>query len=357
MILGVPREIKSAENRVSLTPDAVVNLVAHGHSVLVEEGAGRGAGIADESYGAAGAKLVREAATVFEEAEMIVKVKEPQPGECRMLREGQILFTYLHLAPDPDQASMLLDSGCIAIACETVTDSRGTLPLLTPMSEVAGRMAIQAGAHCLERAAGGSGVLLGGVPGTRPASVVVVGCGVAGSHAIDVAIGMGARVQAFDVSLPVLRSLADRWGPRVETTFSTKSALEDSIAEADLVVGAVLVPGAEAPKVISQKNHFSNEGRERDGRYLDRPGWLRGDESTDESRRSNLRRERRGSLLRCEYSWCSAPHVDIRSHERDCPVRVRSREQGSSVSAEGRCESPSWYECLSRDSHTPGRSR
>jgi alanine dehydrogenase len=248
--VGVPREIKNHEYRVGLTPAGVRELKAHGHAVLVEAGAGAGIGIADAAYAKAGARVLRSAEAVFDAAELIVKVKEPQPRECRRLREGQVLFTYLHLAPDPAQARALIRSRCVAIAYETVTDARGGLPLLAPMSEVAGRMSVQAGAHALEKAQGGLGVLVGGVPGVAPAEVLILGGGVVGYNAARVAVGMGARVTVLDKSIARLKQLDELFGGRLLTAYSTADAVEQHVLAADLVIGAVLVPGAAAPKLV-----------------------------------------------------------------------------------------------------------
>jgi len=252
MLIGVPKEIKVHEYRVGLTPAGVRELTAHGHQVLIQASAGLGIGIADAQYVAAGASIVDTAAEIFARSEMVIKVKEPQPVECAMLREGQVLFTYLHLAPDPAQTQGLIDSGCVAIAYETVTDGRGGLPLLAPMSEVAGRMSIQAGAHALEKAQGGTGVLLGGVPGVAPADVVVIGGGVVGYNAARLAVGMGARVTILDRSLPRLAWLDTTFDGRLTTLYSTADALETAVIHADLVIGAVLVPGAAAPKLVTR---------------------------------------------------------------------------------------------------------
>jgi alanine dehydrogenase len=252
MLIGVPTEIKSDEYRVGLTPTSVREVVAAGHSVIVESGAGAGIGMPDDIYARAGAQIVADAAQIFRRADLVVKVKEPQPVECAQLREGQILFTYLHLAPDPEQAAALVRSGVIAIAYETVTGPGGSLPLLAPMSEVAGRMAVQAGAHCLEREAGGAGILLGGVPGVKAANVVVIGGGVVGTNAIRVAMGMEAQVTVIDRSLRRLQELDFQFGGRLNTIYSTTEALEEYVADADLVVGAVLVPGAAAPRLVTR---------------------------------------------------------------------------------------------------------
>jgi len=252
MLIGTPKEIKNHEYRVGLTPGGARELKVHGHQVLIQKGAGLGIGISDAAYVAAGAELVDTAAEIFQRAEMIIKVKEPQPIECQMLRPGQILFTYLHLAPDPQQTKGLVESGCIAIAYETVTDRAGGLPLLAPMSEVAGRMSIQAGAHAMEKAQGGNGVLMGGVPGVAPAEVLVIGGGVVGYNAARVAVGMGANVTILDRSIPRLNWLDTVFDGRLQTLYSTADALESCISKADLVIGAVLVPGAAAPKLVTR---------------------------------------------------------------------------------------------------------
>lgn len=251
MLIGVPKEIKNHEYRVGMTPGGVLELVRHGHRVIVETNAGAGIGFNDETYIKAGAEIVKHAKDVFAAAEMIVKVKEPQKEECRMLKSGQILFAYLHLAPDPEQTKELLDSDCIAIAYETVTDDQGGLPLLAPMSEVGGRLSIQAGAHSLEKHKGGSGILLGGVPGVKPANVVVIGGGVVGINAARMAAGLNADVTILDRSLNVLKKIDDQFGGRIKTLYSNYMNLEQEIAEADLVIGAVLIPGAAAPKLLT----------------------------------------------------------------------------------------------------------
>ncbi len=253
MRVGCPREIKNHEYRVGLTPGSVREYVAHGHEVLVETGAGAGIGADDNAYRAAGATIAKIAADVFAKSDMIVKVKEPQPNEWVQLRDGQILYTYLHLAPDPEQTKGLLASGVTAIAYETVTDDRGGLPLLAPMSEVAGRLSIQAGATALQKANGGRGVLLGGVPGVLPGKVTVLGGGVVGLHAARMAAGLGADVTIIDRSIPRLRQLDDIFGGRVHTRYSTVEALEEECFSADIVVGAVLIPGAAAPKLVSRE--------------------------------------------------------------------------------------------------------
>jgi alanine dehydrogenase len=251
MLIGVPKEIKNHEYRVGLTPGSVRELTAHGHKVQVETGAGNGIGMRDEDYVAAGATIAPNPQHIFAQAELIVKVKEPQAAERKQLRQGQVLFTYLHLAPDPEQTKDLVASGATCVAYETVTSARGGLPLLAPMSEVAGRMSIQAGATALQKAHGGRGVLLGGVPGVEPGKVVILGGGVVGSHAADMAVGLGADVVVIDRSVDVLRSLNAHWGGRVKTVVSTRDAVEKHILQADLVIGGVLIPGAAAPKLVS----------------------------------------------------------------------------------------------------------
>ena len=253
MKIGVPKEIKNHEYRVGLTPGSVRELVLQGHEVMIETQAGSGVDFFDDYYQSMGATIVDTADEIFSRSELIIKVKEPQPNECKMLHEGQILFTSLHLAPDAQQTRLLVESGCTAIAYETITDQHGRLPLLSPMSEVAGRMSIQAGAHCLEKAQGGRGMLLGGVPGVRPASVLVIGGGVVGTNAIRMAVGMEAYVTVLDKSIQRLRELDDFFGSRLNTIYATRENLEHYLTEADLVVGAVLIPGAAAPKLISRE--------------------------------------------------------------------------------------------------------
>ena len=253
MRIGVPKEIKTHEYRVGLTPGAAREYAARGHQVLVETGAGAGIGAGDEVYRAIGADILDSAEEVFAAADMIVKVKEPQPAEWKRLSEGQILFTYLHLAADPDQARGLIESGCTAIAYETVTDGRGGLPLLAPMSEVAGRLSIEAAGTALKRYNGGRGLLLGGVPGVAPARVVVIGGGVVGTHAARMATGLGAEVTILDRSIPRLRELDELFGGRVRTRYSTTEAIEQEIAGADVVIGAVLIPGGAAPKLVRRE--------------------------------------------------------------------------------------------------------
>jgi len=254
MRIGVPTEIKNREYRVGLVPDSVKELTSRGHSVLVQSGAGAGIGSDDDAYRAVGAEIAPDAAAVFANSDMIVKVKEPQEVEWKMLRSDQILFTYLHLAPDPAQTIGLMESGCTAIAYETVTDAQGGLPLLAPMSEVAGRLSIIEGGYFLKKTGGGRGLLLSGVPGTDPANIVILGGGVVGTNAAKLAVGVGANVIILDRSVPRLRYLDDVFGGSLTTKFSTGNAIEDALATADLVVGAVLIPGAAAPRLVRREH-------------------------------------------------------------------------------------------------------
>src|SRR5690349_4995682 len=252
MLVGVPKEIKNHEYRVGLTPPSVRELTSRGIDVIVQQGAGEQIGLSDDQYMAAGASMVAKAEEIFARADMIVKVKEPQPVECAMLREGQVLYTYLHLAPDPEQTAALVKSGAICIAYETITGPGGGLPLLAPMSEVAGRMSIQAGASHLEKSKGGMGLLLGGVPGVAPGHVVIIGAGVVGTNALQMAVGTGARVSVLDKNVDRLRQLDLIYGNRISTLYSNAHAIEEAVLSADLVIGGVLVPGAAAPKLVTR---------------------------------------------------------------------------------------------------------
>ena len=252
MLVGVPKEIKNHEYRVGLTPASARELVMRGHQVIVQQGAGADIGLTDDQYLAAGATIVNAASDVFARADMVIKVKEPQPLECAMLRAGQVLYTYLHLAPDPEQTAALIQSGAICIAYETITGQGGGLPLLAPMSEVAGRMSIQAGAAHLEKSKGGSGLLLGGVPGVAAGHVVILGAGVVGSNALQMAVGLGSRVTVLDKNVDRLRQLDLVFGNRISTQYSNAHALEEAVLSADLVIGGVLVPGAAAPKLVTR---------------------------------------------------------------------------------------------------------
>lgn len=253
MKIGVPKEIKNHEYRVGLSPASAKELIAHGHEVKIATGAAAGIGLTDNVYKKLGAKIADSNEAIYAESDMVVKVKEPQPNECKQLSKGQLLFTYLHLSPDPEQTTLLLESGVTAVAYETVAGPGNTLPLLAPMSEVAGRLAAQAGAHCLERAQGGCGVLMGGVPGTEPAKVLVIGGGVVGQNAAYIARGMGANVTILDRSIAKLRQLDVEFGGKANCVYSTKEAIERYAAESDLVIGAVLVPGANAPKLVTHE--------------------------------------------------------------------------------------------------------
>jgi alanine dehydrogenase len=253
MLVGVPKEIKPHEYRVGLVPGSVRELIHHGHQVVLQSGAGLGSGFPDSTYEAIGARIVPSAAEVFATAALVVKVKEPLSPEIAMLRPGQVLFTYLHLAADKAQTEGLLASGCIAVAYETVTDARGGLPLLSPMSEVAGRMSVQVGAHNLEKEQGGAGILLGGVPGVPAADVVVIGGGVAGTNAVRMAMGLEARVTVIEKNLQRLYDLDLQFGPSLNTRYSTVEAIEELVTNADLVIGAVLVPGAAAPRLVTRE--------------------------------------------------------------------------------------------------------
>jgi alanine dehydrogenase len=253
MLVGIPKEIKTHEYRVGLVPGWVRELIHHGHQVVVQSGAGEGSGFPDAAYEAVGARVVLSEHQVFAEADMVVKVKEPLPPEIAMLRRGQVLFTYLHLAADKAQTLGLLESGCIAIAYETVTDARGGLPLLSPMSEVAGRMSVQVGAHHLEKEQGGAGILLGGVPGVPAADMVVIGGGVSGTNAVRMAMGLEARVTVIEKNIQRLYDLDLQFGPSLNTRYSTVEAIEELVTNADLVIGAVLVPGAAAPKLVTEE--------------------------------------------------------------------------------------------------------
>jgi alanine dehydrogenase len=254
MKIGVPTEIKNHEYRVGLVPGSVRELTSRGHEVFVQAGAGAGIGMLDDAYEAVGATIVADAAEVFDSAEMIVKVKEPQAVERAMLRQDHILYTYLHLAPDPEQTEDLVESGATCIAYETVTDERGRLPLLAPMSEVAGRLSIQAGAACLEKSRGGSGILLGGVPGVQPGKVMIIGGGTVGFNATQMAVGLGARVMVLDRNVDVLRHFDAVFGVKVETVYSGKDAIEMHLEHVDLVIGGVLIPGAAAPKLVTREH-------------------------------------------------------------------------------------------------------
>ena len=348
MLVGVPKEIKDNEFRVAMTPAAVAELVHHGHRAIVEKGAGVGSGSPDEEYARAGAELVDTPAEIFARAEMVVKVKEPLAEERKLLRPGQILFTYLHLAPDLPQTQDLIASGAVCIAYETVTDAQGRLPLLTPMSEVAGRLAPQVGAHALEKAQGGRGVLLGGVPGVAAANVLILGGGVSGSHAATIAVGMGASVTIVDRSHDALRRLSAQFGSSLRTVYSTRASIADLVTRADLVIGAVLLPGAAAPKLITRADAGDDAARRRDRRRRDRPGGLLRDIEADDPFEPDLRRRRHRPLLRRQHAGRGGAHVDLRPQPRDAPLHPGARRQGLARRAAGRSASPSGPECLRR---------
>ena len=333
MLVGVPKEIKDNEFRVGMTPAAVAELVHHGHSAIVEKGAGAGSGSPDEEYVRSGAELVDTPQQIFARADMIVKVKEPLAQERKLLRPGQILFTYLHLAPDRPQTEDLIASGAICIAYETVTDPQGRLPLLTPMSEVAGRLAPQVGAHSLEKAQGGRGVLLGGVPGVAAANVLVLGGGVSGTHAATIAVGMGASVTVVDRSHEALRRLSTQFGSALRTVYSTRASIADLVTSADLVIGAVLLPGAAAPKLITRAHAGDDAPGRRHRRRRDRPGRLLRDVEADDPFESDLCRRRHRSLLRRQHARRSCAHLDLRAQSRDAALHPRARRQGLATGA------------------------
>ena len=314
MLIGVPKEIKNHEYRVGLSPASVREVVAHGHRVMVQQNAGEGIGASDAEYESAGALIAATAEEIFAAAELIVKVKEPQAKERAMLREGQVLYTYLHLAPDPEQTRDLVNSGAVCIAYETVTSPLGGLPLLAPMSKVAGRMAIQAGAYCLEHPHGGLGMLLGGVPGVDPAKVVILGSGVVGTHAAHIAVGMGADVWVVDRNVDVLEAHWKQFGRSTNTVFSTRDSLERHVLEADLVIGGVLIPGA----------HEAGLG---DRRRRDRSRRLLRNIQTDHSRRADLRGRRGRALLRRQYARRCAAHLNLCVEQRHPAVFVESGGQ------------------------------
>ena len=336
MKIGVPKEIKDHEYRVGLVPASVAELVRRGHSVMVEKGAGASIGAPDADYVKAGAKMAASAAAVWEGAQMIVKVKEPLAAERKRLRPGQILFTYLHLAPDVAQTKDLVKSGATCVAYETVTAASGGLPLLTPMSEVAGRLAPQVGAHCLEKAQGGRGVLLGGVPGVPPGKVLVLGGGVSGTHAATIALGMGARVTVMDRSAEALRRLEVQFGGRVQTVFSTQDAIERALPNADLVIGAVLVPGAAAPKLITRKMlGLMQRGSVLVDIAIDQGGCFETSHATTHSDPTFVV-DRHRALLRGQHARRGGAHLDLRAEQRHPALRLRAGRRGPERAAQ-RC--------------------
>ena len=328
MLIGVPKEIKDNEFRVGLTPSSVAELIHNGHKVLVQTGAGLGSGLSDEEYVAAGAAIVSGPGEIFERADMVVKVKEPLAAERKMLRPGQVLFTYLHLAPDLQQTKDLIASRATCIAYETVTSPSGGLPLLTPMSEVAGRLAPQVGAHCLEKEAGGRGVLLGGVPGVPAGEVIILGGGVSGTHAATIALGMGANVTVVDRNPEALRRLAFQFNTGVRTIFSTRSAIAEIVKRADLLIGAVLVPGAAAPKLVTREMVATMKpGAVIVDIAIDQGGCCETSRPTI-AFRSDLRGRRRRALLRHQHAGRGRAHLHLRAQQRHAAVRAGARRQG-----------------------------
>ena len=351
MLIGVPKEVKSHEYRVGLTPGSVREIVHHGHEVVVETGAGTGIGFEDASYEAVGARILPSKTEVFAAAELLVKVKEPQPPEAAALREGQVLFTYLHLAADKVLAQALVRSGVTAIAYETVTDARGGLPLLAPMSEVAGRMAVQVGAHCLEKEQGGIGVLLGGVPGVPAAKVVILGGGVSGTNAARMAMGMEAYVTVIDRSLPRLYELDLQFGAQLHTLFSTMENIEREVTAADLVIGAVLIPGAAAPKLVSRALvRAMKPGAVVVDISIDQGGCFETSKPTTHAAPTYVEDGRR-PLLCDEYAGGGCPHLDCRAQQRDPAVCAGTRRSRLAACSAPRRASAKWPEHLPGANH------
>lgn len=328
MIVGLPKEMKDNEYRVGLTPAGVHALIDAGHQVVVEKSAGEVSGFEDALYQRAGAQILGSADEVWAGGEMIVKVKEPIEPEYPCMRHGQLLFTYLHLAPDQKLTEQLLKRKVTGIAYETITDRRGGLPLLTPMPEVAGRMAIQVGAHYLEKMSGGRGILLGGVPGVPAARVVIIGGGVVGTNAAKIAVGMGAHVTIIDNNLDRLRELDDIFLSKISTLASSAYMIHDAVSQADLIIGAVLVPGASAPRLVT-RNMLKDvpNGAVIVDVAVDQ-GWLHRDNAPDYSLESYLLRRRRAPLLRGEYAWRGAPYFYFRSHQCDSSICSEACQSG-----------------------------
>ena len=327
MKVGVPTEIKTDEYRVALTPAGVRELADHGHEVLIQEGAGVGSAIEDADYTAQGARIVPDAEAVFGEADMIVKVKEPQASEVALLEPRHTLFTYLHLAPDPELTRGLVESGATCVAYETVEDDKGRLPLLAPMSEVAGKIATQAGAFMLEKPLGGRGLLLGGVPGVAAGKVLVIGGGVVGMNAAIIALGMQAETYVFDRNVDRLRELESMLNWRASTVYASTLAIEEHLPTADLVIGAVLVHGAKAPHVVTARAARADAEARGARRRLDRPGRLLRDLAADDALRPDLRGRRDHALLRRQHARRGADHLDLRAHQRDDALRHPHRRQ------------------------------
>ena len=329
MVIGVPKEVKDHETRVGLVPSGVVTLREAGHEVLVETRAGEGSAITDREYMQAGAGIVQHAAEVWRKADLIVKVKEPQPSEYGFLRPDLILFTYLHLAPLPDLTNRLIESKVIGVAYETIRETDGSLPLLTPMSEVAGRMAVQVGAQYLEAPNGGRGVLLGGVPGVAPANIVILGGGVVGTNAAKIAVGMGAHVTIIDRNLNRLRELDDIFNGQIVTLASNVFTIGETLKLTDLVIGAVLIPGASAPRIVRRQMIAEHEARRGSGGCRHRSGRLLRNVASHHPHRAGLFRGWRAALLCVEHAGGGTAHVDFRADQRDVPVSAGTGEQGS----------------------------
>ena len=327
MKVGVPTEIKADEYRVALTPSGVRELVEHGHEVVIQAGAGEGSAIADADYVAQGAAILPDADAVFAEADMIVKVKEPQPEEVARLEPRHTLFTYLHLAPDPELTKGLVDSGATCVAYETVEDARGRLPLLAPMSEVAGKIATQAGAFMLEKPLGGRGILLGGVPGVAAAKVMVIGGGVVGMNAAFIAMGMEAEVYVYDRNIDRLRELDLYFAGRASTCYASTLEIEQRLPEMDLVIGAVLVARGQGAVRDPARAAVADEAQRRARRRLDRPGRLLRDLAPDDALRPDVRGRRHHALLRGQHARRGAGHVDLRADQRDAAVRAPRRRR------------------------------
>ncbi len=339
MRVGIPTEIKNNEYRVAITPAGVAELVHRGHEVLIQSGAGDGSAISDADFKRAGAQMINGVDEVWAEADLLLKVKEPIEPEYGRMREGQTLFTYLHLAASKPCTDALLASGTTSIAYETVQTADGALPLLAPMSEVAGRLSAQVGSYHLMRSHGGRGVLMGGVPGVAPAEVVVIGGGVAGYNAARIAKGMGAHVSVFDVNINTLRKIDNENSGAIETRYSSMLDLEDAVKDADLVIGAVLVPGAKAPEARHEFDCRAHEVGCGSGRHRHRPGWLLRGLSAHHARRSHLPGTRHGVLLRGQHARRRAAHVDLCADQRDHAVRDQARREGLEVRMPGRFRS------------------
>ena len=336
MRVGIPTEIKNNEYRVAITPAGVAELVHRGHEVLIQAGAGEGSAISDADFKRAGAQMINSVDEVWAEADLLLKVKEPIEAEYARMREGQTLFTYLHLAASKPCTDALMASGTTSIAYETVQTADGALPLLAPMSEVAGRLSAQVGAYHLMRSHGGRGVLMGGVPGVAPAEVVVIGGGVAGYNAARIAKGMGAHVTVFDVNVNTLRKIDNENSGAIETRYSSMLDLEDAVKDADLVIGAVLVPGAKAPEARHEFDRRAHEVGRGARRHRDRPGRLLRGLAAHHARRPDLRGPRHGVLLRGQHARRRAAHVDLRADQRDHAVRAQARRQGLEGRMRGR---------------------